>query len=211
VSGGNGWVLVDLKDFKSFVGYLAYPRWVRFPHIPVNVRGFSVNPGIVLLLSGVALLLLASSLLAADSTAVLNASPLPDTTSTMPISLVGVTGSFKLDEEPDLKHPPYKSVLLSTILPGLGQANNGRWVKASAFVVVGSLLVTRVIVESERADRYLYLSRSATSDAEAGIYYDAYSTHFDRRDRFIWWAVGFWIYNMLDAYIDGHLFGFSRQ
>jgi hypothetical protein len=170
-----------------------------------------LNLGIVLLLSGAALLVLASSLLAADDSVNLSIDPAPDTSSTTPVSLVGVTSSFDLENQPELKHSPHKSVLLSTILPGLGQVENGRWAKASAFIVVGSLLVTKVIVESERADRYLYLSRTATSDTEAEIYYERYSTHFDRRDRLIWWAVGFWVYNMLDAYIDGHLFAFTRQ
>ena len=167
--------------------------------------------GFVLLLSGVALLVLASSLLAADDSVNLSTDALPDTSSTMPVSLVGVTSSFDLENQPELKHSPRKSVLLSTILPGLGQVDNGRWAKASAFIVVGSLLVTKIVVESERADRYLHLSRNAASDTEAEIYYEKYSTHFDRRDRLIWWAVGFWVYNMLDAYIDGHLFAFSQQ
>jgi hypothetical protein len=165
----------------------------------------------VILLSGIALLLLASTLLADDGSTQVDEASLPDTTTSMPISLVGVGNSFHLENEPDFKHSPEKSVLFSTILPGLGQAQNGRWAKASAFVVVGSLLVTKVIVESERADRYLYLSRQATTNEEAEAYYAEYSSHFDRRDRFMWWAVGFWVYNMLDAYIDSHLFGFSRQ
>jgi hypothetical protein len=165
----------------------------------------------VFLLSGIALLLLASSLLADDGTTEVDEATRPDTTTTMPISLVGVGNSFHLENEPDYKHSPQKSVLFSTILPGLGQAQNGRWAKASAFVVVGSLLVTKIIVESERADRYLYLSRGATTNDEAEALYGSYIDHFDRRDRLIWWAVGFWVYNMIDAYIDGHLFEFSRQ
>jgi hypothetical protein len=165
----------------------------------------------VFLLSGIALLLLASSLLADDGSTEVDEATRPDTTTTMPISLVGVGNGFHLENEPDFKHSPQKSVLFSTILPGLGQAQNGRWAKASAFVVVGSLLVTKIIVESERADRYLYLSRQATTNDEAEALYGSYLDHFDRRDRLIWWAVGFWVYNMIDAYIDGHLFEFSRQ
>jgi hypothetical protein len=170
-----------------------------------------LRPGITFLLSGIALLLLASSLLADDGSTKVDVTTLPDTTTTMPISLVGVGNSFDIENEPDFKHSPQKSVLFSTILPGLGQAHNGRWAKASAFVVVGSLLVTKIVVESERADRYLYLSRRATTNDEAEAYYDSYLNHFDRRDGLIWWAVAFWAYNMIDAYIDGHLFEFSRQ
>ena len=165
----------------------------------------------VILLSAIALLLLASSLLADDGTTEIDEASRPDTTAVTPISLVGVAKGFDFENEPDFKHSPGKSVLFSTVVPGLGQAQNGRWAKASAFVVVGSLLVTKIIVESQRADRYLYLSGRATTNDEAEALYDGYVDHFDRRDRLIWWAVGFWVYNMFDAYIDGHLFDFSRQ
>jgi hypothetical protein len=170
-----------------------------------------VRPGLVLLLSGIAVLFFASSLLADDGAPVDYRSSLPDSTAASPGSLVGVRPRFELEEMPELDHSPVKTVLFSAVVPGLGQAANGRWVKASAFIAVGSLLVSRALVESERADRYLYLSRSATTDEEAQTYYDKYSSHFDRRDRFVWWAIAFWVYNMLDAYIDGNLFGFSRQ
>jgi hypothetical protein len=170
-----------------------------------------LRPAIVILLSVIALLLLASSLLADDGTTEVDETSHPDTTAVTPISLIGVTSGFDFESEPDFKHSTGKSVLFSTIAPGLGQAQNGRWAKASAFVVVGSLLVTKIIVESQRADRYLYLSRQAATNAEAEALYDGYVDHFDRRGRLIWWAVGFWVYNMFDAYIDAHLFDFSRQ
>jgi hypothetical protein len=170
-----------------------------------------VRPGLVLLLSGIAVLFLASSLLADDGGSAAYRSSLPDSMTANPGSLVGVRPKFDIEEMPEIRHSPMKVVLFSTAVPGLGQAANGRWAKASAFIAVGSLLVSRALVESERADRYLHLSRSATTDEEAQIYYDRYSSHFDRRDRFVWWAISFWVYNMLDAYIDGNLFGFSRQ
>jgi hypothetical protein len=170
-----------------------------------------VKLGWVFALSGLALLLLASSLLADDRSAEVREDTNPDSTADVPASMVGVAPSFSLEEEPDFKHSPAKSVFLSTILPGLGQAENGQWAKATAFVVVGSMLVTKIVVESQRADRYLDLSRSATTDLEAELYYQSYLDRFDRRDRLVWWTVGFWVYNMFDAYIDGHLFGFSRQ
>ena len=170
-----------------------------------------MRPEIILLLSLMALLLLASSLLADDGSLSFDERTSPDTSSASPVSLTGVTTSFSLERQPEIKHSPGRSVLYSAAIPGLGQANNGRWAKASAFIMVGSLLVSKIVVESERADRYLYLSRNATTDEDAEAFYDEYSSHFNRRDSYIWWTVGFWLYNMLDAYIDGHLFGFSRQ
>ena len=166
---------------------------------------------IVMLFSFMALLMCASSLLADDGSSGYDLDSIPDTSSTTPVALTGVTAGFSLEEEPPIHHSPGRSVLYSAAVPGLGQAQNGRWVKASSFVVIGSLLVSKMFVESQRADRYLYLSRNATTIEDSEAFYDDYSRHFDARDRLIWWAVGFWVFNMLDAYIDGHLFGFSRQ
>jgi hypothetical protein len=161
-----------------------------------------------------AILLLASALMADDGQSSLAGSGLRDTSAAEPGSLVGVRPSFSLEESPTFKHAPLKAVLFSTVAPGLGQAWNGRWLKASAFVAVGALLVTRIAVEADRADRFLYLSGGAASRGEfeeSEYYHDRYSTHFNRRDQLVWWAVVFWAYNVFDAYIDGQLFGFSRQ
>jgi hypothetical protein len=170
-----------------------------------------MKPGLILLLSGLAVLFLASSLLADDRAPTACRSSLPESTSANPGSLVGVRPSFDLERMPELDHSPVKTVLLSTAVPGLGQAANGRWAKASAFIALGSVLVARALVESEQADRFLHLSRNAATDQESRDYYGQYSSHFDRRGRFVWWAITFWVYNMLDAYVDGNLFGFSRQ
>jgi len=170
-----------------------------------------LKPGLVLLLSSIAVLFLASSLLADDRSPGIDKSDLPDTSSAAPADFTGTRPSFRLDQAPHLRHPPLRSVLFSTVMPGLGQADNGRWAKASAFIMVGAVLLSRVAVESDRSDRYLHLSMEALTDEASQAYYDQYSAHFDRRDRYVWWTAVFWAYGMLDAYVDGHLFGFSRQ
>lgn len=118
---------------------------------------------------------------------------------------------FQYLGQPGLYRSPSKSVLLSLTFPGLGQAQNARWAKASGFVVIGSMLVAKIAVESQRSRRYLDLYRSAYNSDDAEDFYNLYSRHLDRRDRLVWWAVGFWLYNLFDAYVDAHLFGFSRQ
>ncbi|MFZ1946022.1 MAG: DUF5683 domain-containing protein [bacterium] len=170
-----------------------------------------MKPGLIFLLSGTAILLLASALLADDGQPSLDKSGLRDTSAADPGSMVGVRPSFSLEESPKARHAPLKAVLFSTAVPGAGQAWNGRWLKASAFVAVGALLVTRIAVEADRADRFLYLRGATTGGESDDYYYDRYSTHSNRRDQLVWWAIVFWAYNMFDAYIDGHLFGFSRQ
>lgn len=130
-----------------------------------------MKPGLILLLSGLAVLFLASSLLADDRAPTACRSSLPESTSANPGSLVGVRPSFDLERMPELDHSPVKTVLLSTAVPGLGQAANGRWAKASAFIALGSVLVARALVESEQADRFLHLSRNAATDQESRDYY----------------------------------------
>lgn len=170
-----------------------------------------MKPGIVFLFSGIVILFLASSLMADDGSPEVTGTYSPDTTSGSPGAFIGVRPSFTLEETPVVKHSPLKSMVFSAAVPGLGQATNGRWAKATAFIAVGAVLLSKIAVESDRSDRYLYLSRNATSDESARAYYDQYSSHFDRRDQFVWWAVVFWAYNIFDAYIDGNLFGFLQQ
>lgn len=198
------------EDFKSFAGHSRVRGGFDSHTFPPSGRSF-LRPGLVFLFSGIAVLLLASSLMADDRSPRIDRSDLPDSSTTTPAAFVGLRPGFTLGETPDLKHPPLRSVLFSAVVPGLGQADNGRWAKASAFIAIGALLVSRIAVESDRSDRYLHLSRDASTEEESRAYYDRYSTHFDRRDRYVWWAAVFWAYGLFDAYVDGHLFGFSRQ
>ena len=77
-----------------------------------------MKPGLIFLLSGTAILLLASALLADDGRASLDKSSLRDTSAAEPGSLVGVRPSFNLGEAPKFKHAPLKAVLFSTAVPG---------------------------------------------------------------------------------------------
>ena len=167
--------------------------------------------GLILSLSLAGLFLLAGSLLADDRVPTEKAHSMPDTSLVSPISLIGVTRKFSLEKGLEEKPSPLRSVILSTTMPGLGQLHNGHWLKGASFVIVGALLVAKVLVEKDRADRYLHLSKTVPDEDDAAYYYDRYSFHFDQKDRYLWWMLGFWVYNMLDAYVDGHLFGFSRQ
>ena len=120
-----------------------------------------MKPGMVFLLSGVALLLLASSLLADDGSMEVKETQRPDTTTTMPVSLIGVGNGFSLENEPDFKHSPQKSVLFSTILPGLGQAHNQ--VVAGEATVEEALAITQQFFDDYRA---CIIAHDAVSDQE---------------------------------------------
>ena len=165
---------------------------------------------LILVLGGLGLLLLATSLFAGDGATTVKPEIPADTSRVSPVAFTSSLNRYDLESHLEHKPSPWKSVLLSGIYPGLGQLNNGSWAKSTAFIVIGSLLVANIVVESQRADRYRNLSIGSEDD-EAAYYYDQYSSHLERRDSFTWWTVGFWALNLLDAYVDGHLFSFSRQ
>ena len=166
---------------------------------------------LILVLGGLGLLLLATSLFAGDGTTTVEQEIPADTSRTSPVAFTSTLNRYDLESHLKYKPSPWKSVILSGIYPGLGQLKNGNWAKSTAFIVIGSVLVANIVVESQRADRYRNLTIGSEDDDEAAYYYDQYSSHLDRRDSFTWWTVSFWALNMLDAYVDGHLFSFSRQ
>jgi hypothetical protein len=170
-----------------------------------------VKVALLILLGGLAFLVLATSLFAADGRSSVKAEIPADSTHVSPAALGSTLNRYDLESHLRSPHNPWKSVFLSVVYPGLGQLNNGSWAKSTAFIVIGSLLVANTVVESQRADRYKDLTLDSDNEQDAAYYYDQYSSHLERRDSLTWWTVGFWVLNLLDAYVDGHLFAFSRQ
>jgi hypothetical protein len=170
-----------------------------------------VRLALVFILGMLGLLVLAGSLFAADGSASVEAEVPADTTRTSPVAFTSSLNRYDLESHLQQRPNPWKSVFFSGLFPGLGQLRNGNWAKSTAFIVIGSLLVANIVVESQRANRYKDLSMSADNEDDAVYYYDMYSSHLDRRDGYTWWTVGFWALNLLDAYVDGHLFSFSSQ
>ena len=166
---------------------------------------------LILILGMLGLLVLAGSLFAADGSASVKAEIPADTTHTSPVAFTSSLNRYDLESHLQRKPNPWKSVFLSGVFPGLGQLNNGSWAKSTAFIVIGSLLVANIVVESQRANRYKDLTLGSDNEDDAAYYYDRYTSHLDRRDGFTWWTVGFWALNLLDAYVDRHLFSCSNQ
>jgi hypothetical protein len=106
---------------------------------------------------------------------------------------------------------PRSSLLMSTVLPGWGQVANGHPVKGALCFAAGAGLLGSVFIEGRRATLALERARASTTNAEYLHHYDAYSRHFSRREDRAWWAVFFWLYAMIDAYVDAHLAGFDEE
>jgi hypothetical protein len=106
---------------------------------------------------------------------------------------------------------PRSSLFMSAVLPGWGQVANGHPMKGAVCFAAGAGLLGRILIEGRRADLALERARASTDNAEYLHYYGQYADHFGNRDDAVWWAVFFWLYAMLDAYVDAHLVGFDEE
>jgi hypothetical protein len=68
-----------------------------------------------------------------------------------------------------------------SVIPGMGQLYNGKYLKAAAFMGTEYFAVTNFI---ELRD----------SGSQIGL-----------RNTYAWWVFGLFVWNMLDAYVDAHL------
>ena len=87
------------------------------------------------------------------------------------------------------------AIIRSAILPGWGQYYNGMWFKA-ILVLGGELgLISAAVIQHQRAVQ--------TDIPEAREFYE------NDRSRWIWYSVGFWLLNIIDALVDAHLKDFD--
>jgi hypothetical protein len=114
------------------------------------------------------------------------------------------------DSGQERKVSPRTSLLMSTVMPGWGQLANGKRTKGVLCFATGAGLLGKYLIEDRRADRALERAGLATTNSEYLTYYNQYSSHFDRKEDVVWWAVFFWLYAMVDAYVDAHLVGFDE-
>lgn len=102
---------------------------------------------------------------------------------------------------------PAGALLRSAALPGWGQFYNDRPVKG---ILLGTLelgLLAFLITEhaSAEAARDDYYESGDPADEAS------YEKHRDRRLDLIWYTSAAWLYGMLDAYVDAHLFAFDEE
>jgi hypothetical protein len=123
---------------------------------------------------------------------------------------------------PDSTHSPFKAVMESAFLPGLGQIYNHKWWKAP-FIYTGFSLLTITIIYNYRhyqQDLIIYNYYNNPLKAKAGMpdyaYYqtllkynytqtqvaDAYNVDYRDFELGILGAAGLWVIQMVDAYID---------
>lgn len=106
---------------------------------------------------------------------------------------------------------PMLSVLLSGVVPGLGQIYNESYWKAP---VVWGVLGYFAYVWIDNNDKYkmyrdLYTESLIDSDTGNRTYRDNRDFYLDQRDQFAVYFALAYLLNLVDAYVDAHLFDFN--
>lgn len=104
-----------------------------------------------------------------------------------------------------MQKSPWGAVARSAILPGWGQIyNESYWKAPVVWGIMGWFVYNWVDNNNKYVDyKNLYLQ---TNDGLAGDYRDFYR---DQRDEFAIYIVLTYFLNLVDAYVDAHLFDFS--
>ena len=106
-----------------------------------------------------------------------------------------------------MEKSPWGAVLRSAVIPGLGQFYNESYWKIPIIWGVGALFISGWIYNDnlyvENKDLYF-----ETGDERYKSYRDFYR---DQRDNFTIYMVILYILNLVDAYVDAHLYDFTIE
>ncbi|NWF49121.1 MAG: hypothetical protein HXY49_01115 [Ignavibacteriaceae bacterium] len=104
-----------------------------------------------------------------------------------------------------MQKSPWTSVLFSAVLPGAGQIYNESYLKAPVIWTITGLLVYGWIVNN---DNYIYY-RDLYEKTPAKVYKDLRYFYQDQRDELAIYIALVYFLNLVDAYVDAHLFDFN--
>lgn len=106
---------------------------------------------------------------------------------------------------------PGSAALRSFILPGWGQAANGRWLKAAlAFGAYGGLWTWAVSLNQDVQDAKARRN-AAADDTERALWAAAVADKKDARNAKYWLAGLTMLLSVTDAFVDANLRGFNKR
>jgi len=200
VSGrhGNGKVLVNLEDFKSFRRVLK-PSEVG--SIPTHSRQLARSAAGVVAAGPERTAAALSAVAAAVLVLALTFSP---------------AAPAAADEgAAEIRPSATNRAVRSMVFPAWGQVTNGRPVKAAVLFSVQTWILTRVIKESRAAheseQRVFRLQEQGATALEISLAEASAEEHSARRRDMMFWALFSGLYGALDAYIDAHLGDFDEE
>jgi hypothetical protein len=104
---------------------------------------------------------------------------------------------------------PKVSLFSSAALPGLGQLYNGRRIKVGLAAGFFSVYLAGAWLNWKDAQRWTVIMDRLAEEGESRELESAKSQvdfYKETARDFMWWTAAIWVINMLDAWIDGHLF-----
>jgi hypothetical protein len=111
-----------------------------------------------------------------------------------------------------MKKSPWKAVLFSAILPGLGQIYNKSYWKAPIILGLSAYLGYQIYDYNKTYKDYKsrYEATQFPPDYNGDLNLKTLRNFYrDQRDNFVWYFVIVYVVNLVDAYIDAHLFDFD--
>jgi len=106
-----------------------------------------------------------------------------------------------------MEKSPWLAVLQSAVVPGLGQIYNESYIKAPIIWGAAALLLYGWIYNDDLYDDYSVLYQQTQNDR-----YKTLRTFYrDQRDLFTIYMGLLYLLNLVDAYVDAHLFDFNVE
>jgi len=121
--------------------------------------------------------------------------------------------SFNQDSEKfKMKKSPLKAVLFSLVFPGAGQYYNESYWKIPVILGLSAYFGYEYFRNNKlyRENRDLYRHSQTPVNPEGNLNYKVLREFYrNQRDDFLWYSIIVYVLNLVDAYVDAHLFDFD--
>lgn len=111
-----------------------------------------------------------------------------------------------------MKKSPWKSVLYSAVLPGLGQFYNESYWKVPIILSIGGYLGYVVVKNHNKFLDYRdqFAASQTPENPEGDLRLRSYREFYrDQRDQFLLYFAFYYLITLVDAYVDAHLYDFD--
>lgn len=106
---------------------------------------------------------------------------------------------------------PMGAMVRSGLVPGWGQLYNEQYLKSGLVLLMEGMLIGGAVVEHQRAEDDLQESKDVSkNDEEREAAWLRYSRRIDKRNTYLWYLAGAHFLNIVDAYVDAHLYRFDE-
>jgi hypothetical protein len=112
--------------------------------------------------------------------------------------LILITGFILGQNNKSCKAKKTKVAFYYSLIPGLGQIYNGKWIKSAMFI---GLEIASIDAWSK--------NKSIYNKFENGDYPLRKNRYLEKRNKYAWWIGFIYVYAMIDAIVDAHLYPFD--